>query len=86
MTIAAKAFVIATAIYSKDPDGSTLPIEDLEDALYHAVDVCGFGSDEMKADLYAQLAEQLTATTKFQDAVGIIADAMENTMKVIVNG
>lgn len=86
MTIAAKAFVIATSIYSKDPDGSTLPIEDLEDALYHSVDVCGFGSDEMKADLYAQLAEQLTATTKFQDAVGIIADAMENTMKVIVNG
>ena len=83
MTIAAKAFVIATSIYSKDPDGSTLPIEDLEDALYHAVDVCGFGSDEMKADLYAQLAEQLTATTKFQDAVGIIADAMEQTLKAV---
>lgn len=79
MTIAAKAFVIAMAIYSKDPDGSTLPIEDLEDALYHAVDVCGFGNDDMKADLYAQLAEKLTATTKFQDAVGIIADAMEQT-------
>ena len=83
MTIAAKAFVIAMAIYSKDPDGSTLPIEDLEDALYHAVDVCGFGNDDMKADLYAQLAEKLTATTKFQDAVGIIADAMEQTERAV---
>lgn len=75
-----KAFIIATALYSKDPDGTELPIADMEDNLYHAVDVVGFGSDEMKADLYARLAEKLTADTKFTDAVDIIATCMQATL------
>ena len=81
MSNASKALVVAMAIYAKDPDNEFFPMEDLEAALYHAVEVCGFGHDELKADLYAQLAEKLTADTKFNDAVGIIADAMDATEK-----
>ena len=64
------AYAVALAIYGK---------EDQEENLYHAVEVTEFGCDERKADLYAQLAEQLTADIPFERVVEIIEAAMDST-------
>jgi hypothetical protein len=72
------AIILASALYLRD---KTQPSEDLEDNIYAVVDVIGFGTDEHKADLYAQLAERLTAKTSFHEAVSIIEAAMYNTQK-----
>jgi hypothetical protein len=72
------AYVLATAIYA-GTDGPLVDTELVGERLYDAVDACGFGSEDHKADLYAQLAERLTATTRFNDAVDIVALAMTRT-------
>jgi hypothetical protein len=72
------AIILASALYLRD---TTQPIEDLEDNIYAVVDVIGFGTDEHKADLYAQLAERLTEKTGFHEAVSIIEAAIYNTQK-----
>jgi hypothetical protein len=70
------AIILASALYLRDTKQS---IEDLEDNIYAVVDVIGFGTDEHKADLYAQLSDRLTAKTSFHEAVSIIEAAMYNT-------
>lgn len=72
------AIILASALYLRD---KTQPIEDLENNIYAVVDVIGFGTDEHKADLYAQLSERLSEKTRFHDAVSIIEAAMYNTQK-----
>lgn len=70
------AYALATALYARD---RSLPIEDIAEQIYHCVDVLEFGEDERKADLYAQLAENLTADMGFETAVSYIEAAMDNT-------
>lgn len=74
------AFVLATAIYAGH---KTLTIETLEDRLYAAVASIGLGADEVKADIYAQLAERLTAKTTFADALVICEGAISETRRAI---
>lgn len=62
------AYAVALAVVGKD-----------EEAVYHAVEVVEFGSDERKADLYAQLAEKITVSTPFKEVVSITEAAMDNT-------
>lgn len=69
------AYALATALYARD---KSLPCEEIADNIYHCVNVLEF-EDERKADLYAQLAENLTADTGFSDAVSIIDAAMDST-------
>lgn len=70
------AYALASALYARD---TSLPLGDIADQLYHAVDVLNFGQDERKAHLYAQLAERLTPDTLFADAVLTVERAMDNT-------
>lgn len=72
------AYALATALYARD---TSLPVEDIADKIYHCVEVLEFGQDERKADLYAQLAEQLTPDTGFLMAQCIIEEAMDATDK-----
>lgn len=72
------AIILASALYLR---GTKQSMEDLEDNIYTVVDVIGFGTDEHKADLYAQLAERLTDKTGFHEAVSIIEAAMYNTQR-----
>ena len=66
----------ALALYARD---KSLPIEDIAENIYHCVNVIEFGYDEIKADLYAQLAEQLTPGLPFEEVVSIIEAAMDKT-------
>lgn len=77
------AYAVASAIYAgrKFQDEAALA-----EALYTAVDGLGFGTDERKADLYAQLADNLTPNTGFEDAVRIVEAAMNSTDKVVGRG
>ena len=77
------AYVIALAIYARD---TSLPLEDIADNLYHAVDVTEFGSEERKADLYAQLVDNLAPDTTFESAVSIIECAMDKTDRGFPHG
>lgn len=70
------AYALATVLYARDKQQ---PLEDIAGQLYHAVDALGYGSDERKADLYAQLADRLTDGMVFADVVVIIGTAMDNT-------
>lgn len=79
----AEAYTFAGQLYARD---KSLPLEAQGADLYDLVDALGFGSDERKADLYAQLEEKLTATTKFADAVVIIGDSMFNTHRRYPHG
>lgn len=72
------AYALATAIYA-DTRGPVVDVDDLSDRIYRTLDRSPFGSDDAKADLYAQLAEKLTATTTFERAVNIIEAAMDST-------
>lgn len=72
------AYALATAIYA-DTRGPVVDVDDLSDRIYRTLDRTPFGSDDAKADLYAQLAEKLTATTTFERAVNIIEAAMDST-------
>lgn len=70
------AYVLASALYARD---RSLPLEDMAYNIYHCVEVMEFGIDERKADLYAQLAEQLTESMGFEQVVAIVEAAMDNT-------
>ena len=69
----AKALLIALAVYGP---AEVLGVEKSE-RLYDAVNLTLGWSDEMKAELYAYLAESLTATTSLAKAESIILTAME---------
>ena len=71
----AVALFIATAIYPLVWDGDGPTWEQRCDILYDTVEQLLF-TDEQKADLYARLAEQLTATTEFNTAMLIIERAI----------
>ena len=77
------AYALATALYARD---TSKPLEEICDNLYHCVDGLGFGTDERKADLYAQLAEQLTNGMPFEQAVNIIEKAMSSTDREVCRG
>lgn len=77
------ALVLATVLYARDKSAH---IDSICDNIYHAIDVLGFGSDERKADLYAQLEDRLTANTGFSIAVEIIEAAMDNTDREVCYG
>ena len=70
------AYALATALYARD---TSEPLEDIADNLYHVVDVIGYGYDERKADLYAQLAEALTDGMTFGHVVAAVEAAMDST-------
>lgn len=74
------AYVLATAIYAGNKDKETIDVDDVSDRIYHTLNRSEvFTYDEAKADLYAQLAEQLTPTTPFKEAVEIIETAVYQT-------
>jgi hypothetical protein len=72
-------------MYARAPEGAPL-IDDVHDRLYAAINSLGYGEDEVKADLYAQLAERLAATTRFDQAVIIIEGCLANTNRTFFNG
>lgn len=76
------AYALASAIYA-DTRGPVVDIDDLSDRIYRTLDQTPFGTDEAKADLYAQLAERLTANTSFERAVNIIEAAMDSTQEAL---
>lgn len=72
----AVALFIMSAIYPlKWDDAPAMSDERREELLYETVETLLF-TDEQKADLYARLAEQLTATTPSADAIKIIQRAI----------
>lgn len=85
MTTRGDAYALALAIYA-GTDGPVVDIDDLADRVYRTLDRTPLGCDDAKADLYAQLAERLTAETTFQSAVDIIQMAMNETLAAIPGG
>ena len=79
------AYAIASAIFAGTSNCPCVDIDDLSDRLYRTIDKSGFGSEEAKADLYAQLAERLTCDTTFERAVNIIEAAMDSTEAALVS-
>lgn len=79
------AYALATAIYAGTSGSPVVDIDDLADRVYRTIDKSGFGSEEAKADLYAQLAERLTCDTTFERAVNIIEAAMDSTEAALVS-
>jgi pyridoxal/pyridoxine/pyridoxamine kinase len=78
------AYVLATAIYAGTKGSGLVDIDEVSDRLYRAMSGMGsLGTDEAKADIYAQLAETLTAETSFQEAVSIIEKVLDETEKYI---
>lgn len=76
MTQRGDAYALATVLWGRD---TSQPLEDIADTLYDTVEALDFGSDERKADLYAQLAEGLTGDMGFAQAVEFIETAMTRT-------
>lgn len=77
------AYAIATAIYAGTHDQPIVDIDDLSDRLYRTLAGSPLGTEEVKADLYATLAESLTADTSFERAVNIIEAAIDELEKYI---
>lgn len=78
------AIVLATAIYAGTKGQAVVDIELLEDRLYSAINASTlFSNDTAKADVYAQLAETLTASTTFEQATALIECALNNTAKAL---
>ena len=77
------AYALATALYARD---KSAPFEDICDNLYHCVDGLGFGTDERKADLYAQLTDKLTDGMLFEKVVATIEEAMDSTDREVCRG
>jgi hypothetical protein len=69
VTVHGDALTLVALIYAPEP------FEGHEEAIAQAVDTCIF-TDEAKADLYATLAERLTAGTPYTHAVAIVTDAL----------
>jgi len=70
--ISGDAFALATVLHRKS-------LKDIEDTVYALIDKGPYGSDERKADLYAQLVETLTADMRFDDMCAAIQAAMMKT-------
>lgn len=71
-----KAIIIATALYAICPvSRKRASQEDMADSLYETVGALRL-SDDSKADVYAKLAEGLTATTGFREACDVIDAAL----------
>lgn len=81
VTTKGEAITLVTLIYG---DGSSYP-EDMVEAIALAVDIQGY-TDDAKADLYAHLAEGLTADTKYFLAVSIVEDAIIKNRKAYPHG
>ena len=62
---------------SRDPDGKQSQ-ETMSDNLYEVVRASGY-DDEVKAELYARLADILTPTTTFKQAQALIEDCLNKT-------
>lgn len=78
------AIVLASAIYAGNKDVEWIEA-DTPDRIYTALDSSDmFTSDDAKADVYAQLAEQLTEATTFKEAISIIEYALDNTQKGLI--
>lgn len=71
------AYALAMAIYAGNKEA--VDMEDTEYRIYKTMNASAFGSDEAKADVYAQLTEKLTDTTTFAQAVDIIEAALDET-------
>lgn len=80
------AYVLAAALYARSHTGVPTPIEDVDERLYEAIESLGFGEDEVKADLYARLAECLTSTTRFDAAVLHIEVCIDKTRRAFFHG
>lgn len=73
------AIVLATAIYAGNR-GLVVDTTSTAERIYTVIAACpDFRMDEVKADVYAQLAENLTADTTFERAINIIENALSNT-------
>lgn len=79
MSYRGHAYAIATAIYGGTRGETIVDIESIGDRLYSTINSLGLGSDEVKADIYAQLAERLTHSTTFERAVNVIEAAICET-------
>lgn len=79
MTTKGEAYAIATAIYAGTANQQIVDIDDLSDRLYRTLDGLNLGTDDLKADLYASLAESLAADTSFERAVNIIESKLEES-------
>lgn len=77
------AYAIATAIYAGTHDRPIVDIDELSYRLYRTLPGSPLGTEEVKADLYAALAESLTADTSFERAVNIIEAAIDELEKYI---
>lgn len=55
-------------------------VDVVAERVYASIDGTIFRTDEAKADLYARLAERLTADTPFATAVDLIECALEQTV------
>ena len=75
------AYVLACAIYAGSRERTTN--DDVDERIYTVLDKSAFRDDEVKADVYAQLAEKLKATTPFAEAVSIIEAALDQTQQSI---
>ena len=73
------ALGIACVIYARDPDGKQQSQEAMADNLYEVVRASGY-DDEVKAELYARLADILTPTTTFKQAHALIKDCLNKTL------
>lgn len=71
----AKAFCIASVIYTFDPKEG---IEEHEDRLYRTVDKLLHLTDEQKAEFYAHLSEKLDRHTPIIDATAIILSKLRS--------
>lgn len=80
------AYVLATAIYAGNKD-KQIDVDAVSDRIYHTLNRSEvFTYEEAKADLYAQLAEKLTPTTPFKEAVEIIETAVHQTYIALRRG
>jgi len=80
------AYVLAIAIYTGNR-GDTVDTEDTAEKIYAVINASkDFRGDEVKADVYAQLAEQLDGDTSFERAVNIIEAALDSTQRALGYG
>jgi len=71
------AYAIACAIYAGNGPGSVIvDIDATSERLYDTLNSSTYHDDDTKAELYAILAETLTAGTSFAGAVVIIEAAL----------
>lgn len=80
------AYALASAIYAGTAGAPVVDTAAIAERIYDTIDGTPLGTNEFKADLYAQLAEKLTADTTFERAVNIIEAAINDTQSHIRQG